>query len=88
MKQGIIQTYDISHKMQFVKHMNIEIKSILGIRKIPLCSNCKYFMKHKNLCTRQFNINYTNGKYEYMPIIIARLPYNCGHVGYYFETCE
>lgn len=71
--------------MQFVKHFNMELKTMLGIRKIPLCANCKYYMKNKNICTRQFDINYIDGKYEYTPIIIARLSHNCGHVGYYYE---
>ena len=71
---------------RFLKDLTLEIKTICGFRKIPLCATCKYYMKNEKMCGIGNNINYITGKpHQYTPIEIARLPSNCGHVGYYYE---
>jgi len=39
-------------------------------------------MKKEKLCSNIYEIDYISGKYEFIPIMIARLPHKCDHVGY------
>lgn len=74
--------------IQYLRHVSMEILTSIGIRKVPLCSNCKYYMKTEKKCSRIYKIDFITGEYQNTKISDARNIFNCGYVGYYYEKKE
>ena len=61
--------------MSFVKLLVIELKTLVGIRQVPLCNRCKNFIAKEQKCGIYNNLNYS----------LARSLTKCGYVGYFYE---
>jgi len=71
----------------YFKELSNEIKYVLFGRELPLCINCKYYMKNENTCGKFYLENsnaYITGERKYYPLDYSRKNY-CTIHGHYFE---